>query len=121
MRASTDLKSDGKTAQLDLHLDGGGGAIRAKATGTIEKTPVWDLQLSLDRVDPGAISRRAPKGQVTARASLHGKDRPQFDPHGVRGELSAAVHVGPAHLERVGPVVADLKTDLHGRSALVRA
>jgi len=121
VRGEIDAKTDGKTAGADLRLEAGGGRIQAKLTSTIEKPPVWDVQLSLDRVDPGAISDRAPKGEITATVSLHGKGLPQLDPHGVRGELAAAVHVGPARLDRVGPVVADFKTDLQGRYAIVHA
>lgn len=121
VRGEADLKSDGRTAGLELRLDAGGGRIEGKLTGTLEKVPVWDLQLSVAEVDPGAISDRAPKGQVTARVSLHGKGRPEFDAHGVRGELSAAAHIGPAHLDRVGSVVADFKTEMQGRYAIVRA
>ncbi|HET7788903.1 MAG TPA: translocation/assembly module TamB domain-containing protein [Myxococcales bacterium] len=121
VRGEADLKSDGRTAGLDLRLDAGGGRIESKLTATLETAPVWDLQLTMTGVDPGAVSSRAPRGEVTARVSLHGKGKPQFDAHGVRGELSAAAHVGPARLDRVGPVVADVKTEMQGRYALVRA
>jgi translocation and assembly module TamB len=121
VRGEADLKSDGKTAGIDLRLEGGGGRITAKVAGTLEKSPVWDLQLSADKVDPGALSARAPKGEVTGRVSLHGKGRPRFDAHGVEGELRGAVHVGPAQLDRVGPVVADLDASLLGRYAIIRA
>ncbi|HUJ26383.1 MAG TPA: translocation/assembly module TamB domain-containing protein [Myxococcales bacterium] len=121
VRGSADFKSDGKTAQLALHLDGGGGAIAAKATATLEKKPVWDLQLTVDKLDPGALSPQAPRGTFTARASLHGKGRPQFDAHGVTGEMQGAIHVGPARLERVGPITADLDARLLGRYAIVKA
>jgi len=121
VRGEADLKSDGKTAGLDLRLEGGGGRIGAKLTATLEKSPVWDLQLSADKVDPGALSARAPKGEVTGRLSLHGKGKPRFDVHGVEGELRGAVHVGPAQLDRVGQVVADLDASLLGRYAIIRA
>ena len=121
VRGEVDLKSDGKTAQVDLRLDAGGGRVQARATATLEKAPVWDLQLTVERVDPGALSPAAPKGQVNARASLHGKGTPEFDKHGVSGDFGGAVHVGPANLERVGQVVADLDAKLSGRNALVKA
>lgn len=121
VRGEADLKTDGKTAQLELRLEAGGGEVKATATATLEKPQTWDLQLSLAHVDPGALSPKAPKGQVDARVSLHGKGVPQFDQHGVRGELNGAVHVGPANLERVGPVVADLDAKLNGRYAIVKA
>ncbi len=116
-----DLRSDGKTAQLDLRVQAGGGRIDAKATATLEKKPEWDLQLGIDKVDPGAANALAPRGEVTARASLHGKGRPQIDEHGVLGDFRAVVHVGPARLERVGPVVADLDARVEGRHALIKA
>ena len=121
VRGEADLKSDGKTAQLALRLDAGGGKLTAQATATLAKPPVWDLQLSLDRLDPGALTAAAPKGEVSARLSLHGKGTPELDAHGVRGELGGALHVGPASLDRIGPVVADLKADLQGRYAIVKA
>jgi autotransporter translocation and assembly factor TamB len=116
-----DLRSDGKTAQLDLRVQAGGGRIDAKATATLEKKPEWDLQLGIDKVDPGAANALAPRGEVTARASLHGKGMPQIDEHGVLGDFRAVVHVGPARLERVGPVVADLDARVEGRHALIKA
>src|SRR4029079_9852294 len=77
VRGEIDLKSDGKTAGLDLRLQMGGGRIGGKRSSTLEKAAVWDVQLTADRIDPGAISNRAPKGQVTARVSLHGKRMPK--------------------------------------------
>ncbi|HTO95841.1 MAG TPA: translocation/assembly module TamB domain-containing protein [Myxococcales bacterium] len=121
VRGEIDLKSDGKTAGADLRLLAGGGRVQAKLTSTLEKAPTWDVQLTVEKIDPGAISLRAPKGEVTARASLHGKGLPKLDEHGVSGELAAAVHVGPARLDRVGPVVADLDATLLRRYAIVKA
>ncbi len=95
--------------------------MHAKATSTLDKLPAWDLQLTMDKLDPGAITSRAPHGEVSARASLHGKGLPHFDAHGVRGDLQAAIHVGPARLEGVGPVLADLKASLQGRYAIIQA
>jgi autotransporter translocation and assembly factor TamB len=121
IRGEADLKSDGKAAEADLKLQGGGGRIEAKLTSTLDKTRAWNVQVSLDAVDPGAISTLAPKGEVTARLSLHGKGTPRFDEHGVQGELEGALHVGPARLDRVGPIVVDLKATLVRRYAIVRA
>src|SRR5256885_15030163 len=42
VRGEADLKSDGKTAGLDLRLDAGGGRIAAKVTASLEESPVWD-------------------------------------------------------------------------------
>jgi len=121
VRGELDLKSDGKTAGVELRLDAGGGKLGGKLTATLEKAPVWDVQLSLDSVDPAALSPRAPKGVVTARLSVHGKGTPRFDEHGVVGEHEVALHVGPARLDRVGPVVADVKATVVRRYAIVRA
>jgi hypothetical protein len=102
VRGSAIVKSDGKSAQVELHLDlPKGGKVQAKATATLEKDPRWDLQLSIDKLDPGAATSLAPHGEITARASLHGKGQPQFDKHGVTGELGGVIHVGPAQLDRV--------------------
>ena len=121
VRGEADLKSDGKTAQLALRLDAGAGKLTAQATATLEKKPVWDLQLTVEHLDPGALTAAAPRGEVSARVSLHGKGTPEFDAHGVRGELGGVVHVGPASLDRIGPVVADLQASLRGRYAIVKA
>ncbi len=121
VRGEADLKSDGKTAGVDVKLDAGGGRITLKLTSTLEDTPTWDVQLSLESVDPGAVTGLAPKGEVNARLSLHGKGTPRFDEHGVQGELEGALHVGPARLDRVGPVLVDLDARLLRRYAIVRA
>jgi translocation and assembly module TamB len=121
VRGEIDLKSDGKTVGADLRLEAGGGRIQAKLTSTLEKTPIWDVQLTADKIDPGAISVRAPKGEVTGRASLHGKGTPRFDAHGVIGELRGVVHIGPARLTGVGPIVVDLDASLLRRYAIVKA
>lgn len=121
VRGSADVKSDGRAAQLALQLEGGGGTVAAKATITLEKKPAWDLQLTVDKLDPGALSPQAPHGTITARASIHGKGRPEFDEHGVKGEMQGAVHVGPARLERAGQITADLEARLLGRYAIVKA
>ena len=71
VRGEADFKSDGKTAQLDLRLQGGGGSVQAKATATLAKMPIWDLQLGIENLDPGALSSAAPHGVFNARASLH--------------------------------------------------
>ena len=121
IRGEANLKSDGKTAGAEAKLVAGGGKIDLKLTATVEKSPVWDVQVSLDRIDPGAVSARAPKGEVTGRLSLHGKGTPRFDEHGVVGQLEGALHIGPARLDRVGPVVVDMKATLLRRYAIVRA
>jgi translocation and assembly module TamB len=121
LRGEIDLKSDGKTAWVDLRLQAGGGKIAGRLTSTLEKAPIWDVQLSTEKIDPGAISPRAPKGEVTSRVSLHGKGLPRFDEHGVTGDLAGTAHLGPARLDRVGPLVADLDASLQHRSAIVRA
>src|SRR5207248_4468947 len=72
-------------------------------------------------VDPGAVLRAGPNGKVTGRAEANGKGVPAFDEHGVVGNLHAKIHLGPARLERMGEVKADLTADLQGRKALIRA
>ena len=121
VRGSAILKSDGKSAQVELHLDLPKGKAQAKATATLEKDPRWDLQLTIDKLDPGAATALAPHGDITARASLHGKGTPQFDKHGVTGEFEGVIHVGPAQVERMGEIQADLSASVKGRQGLVKA
>jgi translocation and assembly module TamB len=119
-RGSALLESDGKTAKLTVQLDLPKGKLQARATSTLEKVPKWDLQLTAEKVDPGAVTGLAPHGEVNARASLHGKGRPIFDRRGVEGSLEGVVHVGPARLEQVGELSADLSASVEGRQALVK-
>src|SRR5438067_3167694 len=80
-----------------------------------------DVQVTQERTYPDAGCTRAPKGEVTGRLSKHGKGTPRFDEHGVVGQLEGALHIGPARLDRVGPVVVDMKATLLRRYAIVRA
>ena len=117
-----DLKSDGKTAQLALHLEAGSGTVQATATATLQKPQTWDLQAFIDHVNPGAISPAAPKGSVTARIALHGEGVPKVDAReGVSGHLKGDIKVGPAQLEGVGPITAELAANVEGRYGLIRA
>jgi translocation and assembly module TamB len=121
VRGSAIIKSDGKNAQVELQLELPKGKVQAKASATLEKDPRWDLQLVIDKLDPGAATALAPRGEITARASLHGKGTPQFDKHGVTGDLEGVIHVGPAQIERMGAISADLAASIQGRQGLVKA
>ncbi|HEX4382069.1 MAG TPA: translocation/assembly module TamB domain-containing protein [Myxococcales bacterium] len=121
VRGSAIAKSDGKSGQVELHLDLPKGKVQAKATATLEKEPAWDLQLMIEKLDPGAATALAPHGDITARASLHGKGTPQFDKHGVQGDLEGVIHVGPAQVDRMGAIAADLSASVKGRQGLVKA
>jgi translocation and assembly module TamB len=121
VRGSAIAKSDGKSGQVELHLELPKGRVQAKATATLEKEPVWDLQLMIEKLDPGAATALAPHGDITARASLHGKGTPQFDKHGVQGDLQGVIHVGPAQIDRMGAISADLEATVKGRQGLVKA
>src|SRR5207249_9493008 len=83
--------------------------------------PDWQVAITLDRVDPAAVARAAPAGSVSARIEAKGRGVPALDEHGVRGDLALRAHVGPAQLDRLGEVRADIQTDVQGRSGLVRA
>jgi translocation and assembly module TamB len=128
VRGEADLASDGRTATARLRLQAGGGTVQANASSTLDfgtkeapKQAAWSLELAVDHVDPGAVSAAAPHGEVTLKLAARGRGVPQLDPHGVRGELQADVHVGPARLDRVGPVTADLKARLDDRTAFIEA
>jgi translocation and assembly module TamB len=122
LKGDADLTSDGSKLTAVAHLDGAGGRVQVNASSTTDfKKPVWAIDLDVDHVDPGALSPRAPHGQVTARIDGKGNGIPTFDKHGVLGDLDLDVHVGPAHLDRLGPVVVDLKANLDGRTGDVKA
>jgi autotransporter translocation and assembly factor TamB len=121
VHGSAIVKSDGHTAQVELQLTLPKGKLQARATATFEKDPRWDLQLYADKIDPAAATGLAPEGEITARISVHGKGTPRFDEHGVRGTFEGVVHVGPAHVERMGEIAADLEASIEGRQGLVKA
>ncbi|HEY2031681.1 MAG TPA: translocation/assembly module TamB domain-containing protein [Myxococcales bacterium] len=121
VHGSAIVKSDGHTAQVELQLGLPKGKLQARATATLEKDPRWDLQLYVDKLDPGAATGLAPKGEITARASVHGKGAPRFDEHGVEGTFEGVVHVGPAHVDRMGEIAADLQASIEGRQGLIKA
>ena len=122
LKGDADLASDGTTLKAVAHLDGAGGRVQVNASSTTDfAKPVWAIDLDVDHLDPGALSPKAPHGQVTARIDGKGHGIPTFDQHGVLGQLELDVHVGPARLDRVGPVVVDLEADLDGRNGDVKA
>jgi translocation and assembly module TamB len=121
VRGSAIVKSDGKTAQIELQLQLPKGKLQARATSTLAKEPRWDLQLYADKLDPAALTGLAPPGEVTARVSIHGTGTPRFDHHGVTGQLEGVVHVGPARIARMGEINADLSASIEGRQGLVKA
>src|SRR5207253_2369789 len=49
VRGEADLKSDGKTAGVDVRLEAGGGKIGAKLTATLEKVPGADVKATVVR------------------------------------------------------------------------
>src|SRR5205085_1477955 len=99
VRGEADLKSDGKTAGVDVRLEAGGGKIGAKLTATLEKVPGWDVQLSLDAVDPDALSLdldvRAPDLAHFGRAVGATLRQPSL-PIGGAARLAARVTGSPA-------------------------
>lgn len=121
LRGDADLTSDGTKLTLVAHFDGGGGRVQVNASSTTDfKKPVWAIDLDVDHLDPGAVSLKAPHGEVTARIDGKGRGIPVFDKHGVLGQMDLDVHVGPAHLDRIGAITADLKADLDGRTGDIK-
>ncbi len=122
LKGDADLTSDGTKVTAVAHLDGAGGRVQVNASSTMDfNKPVWAIDLDIDHIDPGALSPKAPHGEVTARIDGKGNGIPQLDRHGVLGDLELDVHIGPAHLDRVGPIVADFKVDIDGRNGDVKA
>src|SRR5207237_9794472 len=122
VRGQGTVRLEGQRMVAVLRLDAGGGKVALDADATLDdQGPRWSVALQLDDVDPGAVARAGPNGKVTGCVEANGKGVPSFDEHGVLGDLHAQVHLGPARLERMGEVKADLTADLQGRKALIRA
>ncbi len=122
LKGDADVTSDGTKVTAVAHLDGAGGRLQVNASSTTDfKKPVWAIDLDVDHIDPGALSPKAPHGQVTARIDGKGHGIPAFDKHGVLGQIDLDVHVGPARLDRIGAITADLKADIDGRNGDVKA
>ena len=122
LKGDADLTSDGVKLTLVAHLDGAGGRVQVNGSSTMNpRKPVWAIDLDVDHVDPGALTPKIPHGSVTARVDGKGTGIPTFDQHGVLGKIDLDVHVGPARLARIGPIVADLKADIDGREGDIKA
>jgi len=121
VRGQATVHLEGKRVAAVARLEAGGGKISLDADASLDQGPRWSVALQLDDVDPGAVARAGPNGKVTGRVEANGRGTPVFDEHGVTGDLHAKVHLGPARLDRMGEVKADLLADLQGRKALIRA
>src|SRR5256885_12378467 len=121
VRGQATVRLDGKRVAAVARLEAGGGKIALDADASLDQGPRWSVALQFDDVDPGAVARAGPNGKVTGHVEANGKGTPVFDEHGVAGDLHAKVHLGPARLERMGEVKADLTADLQGRKAFIRA
>ena len=122
VRGDATVQSDGKTVTARAALSAGKGHVGLDASGTpFEAKPSWSVNLKLDKVDPGAFAPAAPHGEVSATVAGNGTGVPRFDEHGVLGDLDVTAHVGPARLDRMGALTADLKARLEGRDAIVKA
>jgi len=121
VRGQATVRLEGQRVVTMARLEAGGGKVALDADATLDQGPRWSVALQLDDVDPAAVARAGPNGKVTGRVEANGKGTPTFDEHGVRGDLHAKVHLGPAHLERMGEMKADLTADVQGRKALIRA
>jgi translocation and assembly module TamB len=121
LRGSGDAQLEGDHARAALALSAGGGTISIAAEGSVSQR-TWSVSAMATRIDPGAVVGRAPHGQVSLQLAANGKGLPRIDAESVRGGvLHGKLHVGPARLEQVGPLVVDLDADLRGRTAFVRA
>src|SRR5207302_9401716 len=107
VRGEADGQMRGESVSLSARLAGGGGRIGLDATVTLGETPAWQVALSVDRVVPERLAAAAPAGEVTGRIEARGQGFPQFDAHGVRGDIGLRAHIGPARIERVGAVRVD--------------
>ncbi|MFL5437204.1 MAG: translocation/assembly module TamB domain-containing protein [Myxococcales bacterium] len=121
VRGSATVRLDGQRVAASLRLDAGGGRIAFDGDVVPGAEPQWSVALQLEGVDPAAVARAGPNGKVTGRVEGRGKGIPRFDEHGIYGDLHAKVQLGPARLERMGDVTADLTADVQGRKAFVRA
>jgi translocation and assembly module TamB len=121
VRGQADARMRGESISVTVRLAGGGGRIDVDASVTTGKAPAWQVAVALDRVDPERVAAAGPAGEVTGRIEARGQGFPQFDAHGIRGDVAVRAHLGPARLERVGEVKVDAEGDVRGRQALVRA
>ena len=121
VRGSATVRLDGQRIAASLRLEAGGGHIAFDGEVALDAGPQWSVALQLEGVDPGEVARAAPNGKVTGRVEGNGKGIPRFDEHGISGDLHARVQLGPARIERMGEVTADLTADVQGQSAFVRA
>jgi len=121
VRGSATVRLDGQHIAAGLRLEAGGGRIAFDGDLVPGAQPQWSVALQLEGVDPGAVARAGPNGKVTGRVEGRGKGIPRFDEHGISGDLHAKVQLGPARLERMGDVTADLTADVQGRNAFIRA
>lgn len=121
VRGEADARMRGDSVSMSARLAGGGGRIGVDANVTLGQTPAWQVAIALDGVNPERIAAAGPAGQVTGRIEARGQGLPQFDAHGVRGDIALRAHVGPARIDRVGEVRIDAEADVRGREALVRA
>jgi hypothetical protein len=119
VRGSGEASLDGTHVRVSLALEAGGGTLSAAGEANLSDER-WSLTLAAVRVDPAHVIGAAPPGEVSLQLAAAGKGVPQLDADGVRGELHGKLHVGPARLESLGPLVSDLDVDLKGRTALVR-
>jgi translocation and assembly module TamB len=119
LRGSGEAHLDGDDVRASLALAAGGGTLSIAAEGKLSQG-TWSGSATADRIDPGAVVGRAPRGEVSLQLAASGKGVPRVDAEGVRGTLHGKLHVGPARLDQVGPLVLDFDADLRGRTAFVR-
>jgi translocation and assembly module TamB len=120
VRGGGEVSLDGTRVRVSLALEAGGGTLSATAEGNLSDQR-WSTTLAAVRVDPAGVIVAAPRGEVSLQLTAAGTGIPRFDAQGVRGDLRGKLHVGPARLEPLGPLLSDLDVDLRGRTAVVRA
>ena len=120
VRGHGEATLDDDRARLTLALAAGSGTLEVEAQTHLSDQH-WSVNATARGIDPGAVISTAPRGKVSLELEASGKGAPQFDAEGVSGELHGKLHIGPAHLDPMGPLLLDLDADLKDRTALVHA
>lgn len=120
LEGKAELLSDGQEARLLLELQGGGGRVTGELKSTLGLPLRWSVALSGEQVDPARLLLEAPPGRVSARLDVRGKGVPEWRDGGLRGDVKVHLHLGPARLDGVGPITADLDGSLLGQYLIVK-
>lgn len=120
LEGKAELVSDGEEARLQLELRGGGGRVTGEVKSTLGLPLRWSAALSGEQVDPARLLLEAPPGRVSARLDVRGKGVPEWRDGRLRGDVKLKLHLGPARLDGVGPITADLDGSLLDQYLIVK-